>query len=133
VTSPRRLRVVAGAAFAVGLALWTWKLLDPHPVPDGVRSALGYWAWLPFLAAKGLHLAGYAFLTVAGQLAVPRRYRRVVAAFMVAHGVATEVGQTYVPNRDGNKRDVAIDAAGVLAGTLLLRRVTRERPAVEPQ
>ena len=132
-TTPRRLRVAAGLAFAVGLALWTWKLLDPHPVPDPVRAALGYWSWLPFVAAKCLHFAGYAFLTVAGQLTVPRRFRLVVAAFMVAHGVATEVGQTYVPNRDGNKRDVAIDAAGVLAGTLLLRRVTRERPAVEPK
>ena len=132
-TAPRRLRVAAGVAFAVGLTLWTWKLLDPYPVPDGLRSTLGYWSWLPFVAAKCLHFAGYAFLTVAGQLAVPRRFRLVVAAFMVAHGAATEIGQTYVPNRDGNKRDVAIDAAGVLVGTLLLRRVTRERPAVEPQ
>ena len=132
-TRAAKLRTAAGLTFAVGLALWTWKLLDPHPVPDGVRAALGYWAWLPFLAAKGLHFTGYAFLTVAGQLAVPRRTRLAVAALMVAHGAATEVGQTYVPNRDGNVRDAAIDAAGVAACTLLLRRVSRDRPAAEPQ
>ena len=132
-TRAAKLRVAAGLTFAVGLTLWTGKLLDPHPVPDGVKVALGFWEHLPFVAAKCLHLSGYAFLTVAGQLAVPRRYWGVVAALMVAHGVATEVGQTYVPNRDGNVRDVAIDAAGVAAGTLLLRRVSRGRPAAEPQ
>lgn len=132
-TRTATLRVAAGLTFAVGLAVWTWKLLDPHPIPDGVKAALGFWEWLPFLAAKGLHLAGYALLAVAGQFAVPRRSRLVVAALMVAHGVATEVGQTYVPNRHGNWRDVLIDAAGVAAGTLLLRRVSRERPATEPQ
>ena len=132
-TRAATLRTAAGLTFAVGLTLWTWKLLDPHPVPDEVRAALGYWAWLPFLAAKGLHFTGYALLTVAGQLAVPRRTRLAVAVLMVAHGAATEVGQTYVPNRDGNVRDAAIDAAGVAAGTLLLRRVSRDRPAAEPQ
>ncbi len=132
-TRTATLRAAAGLTFAVGLALWTWKLLDPHPVPDEVRAALGYWAWLPFLAAKALHFSGYAILTVAGQLAVPRRYRPLVAVLMVAHGVATEAGQTYVPNRDGNVRDAVIDAAGVAAGTLLLRRVSRERPAAKPE
>ena len=126
-------RTVAGLTFAVGLALWTWKLLDPNPVPAPVREALSFWEWLPYAAAKCLHMGSYASLTVAGQVAVPRRYRFVVAALMVAHGAATEVGQTYVPNRDGNVRDVAIDATGVMAGTLLLRRVTRDRPAPEPR
>ncbi len=133
-TRTAKLRTAAGLTFAVGLTLWTWKLLDPHPVPDEVSAALSFWGeWLPFLAAKGLHVTGYAFLAVAGQLAVTRRYRPLVAALMVAHGAATEVGQTYVPGRHGNRRDVAIDAAGVAAGTLLLRRVSRDRPAAEPQ
>ena len=132
-TRTGKLRFAAGLTFAVGLALWTWKLLDPQPVPEPIRAALGYWGWLPFVAAKCLHLSGYAFLVVAGQVAVARRYRLVVAAFLIAHGAATEVGQTYVPGRDGNERDVAIDAAGVVAGTLLLRRVTRDRAAPEPR
>ena len=132
-TRAARLRTASGLTFAVGLTLWTWKLLDPHPVPDGVRAALGFWWWLPYMAAKALHFAGYAFLTVAGQVAAPRRYRPVIAMLMVAHGAATEIGQTYVLGRHGNRPDVLIDAAGVVAGTLFLRRVSRERPAIEPE
>lgn len=132
-TRTTAVRTAAGATFAVALAVWTWKLLDPHPVPDEVRAALGVWDWLPFLAAKSLHVAGYAFLAVTGQLAVPRRFRMGVAALLVAHGIATEIGQTYVLNRHGCRRDVVIDATGIAAGTLFLRRVTRDRAAADPQ
>jgi len=119
--------------FAVALAVWTWKLLEPNPVPAPIRDLLGFWDWLPFLAAKALHVSGYAFLTITGQLAVVRRHRLTVAALLIAHGVATEIGQTYVPNRHGCIRDVLIDAAGVAAGTLLLLRVTRDESAAEPR
>lgn len=132
-TRTTAIRTAAGATFVVALALWTWKLLDPHPVPDDVRAALGVWDWLPFLAAKSLHVAGYAFLAATGQLAVPRRFRMVVAALLVAHGIATEIGQTYVPNRHGCRQDVLIDATGIAVGTLFLRRVTRDRAAADPQ
>ena len=132
-TRPTAIRTAAGATFAVALALWTWKLLDPRPVPDELRAALGVWDWLPILAAKSLHMAGYAFLAVTGQLMVRRRYRPIVAGLLVVHGIATEIGQTYVPGRDGNKRDVLIDAAGIAAGTLFLYRVTRDRAAADPE
>ena len=132
-TRATAIRTAAAATFAVALALWTWKLLDPHPVPEDVRAALGVWDWLPFLAAKSLHMGGYAFLAVTGQLAVRREYRPIVAGLLIAHGIATEIGQTYVPNRSGNARDVLIDAAGIAAGTLFLYRVTRDRAAADPQ
>ncbi len=132
-TRTTAIRTAAGATFAVALALWTWKLLDPHPVPDELRAALGVWDWLPILAAKSLHVAGYAFLAVTGQLMVRRDYRPIVAGLLVAHGIATEVGQTYVPGRHGYWRDVVIDATGITAGTLFLRRVTRDRAAADPE
>ena len=132
-TRTTAIRTAAGATFAVALALWTWKLLDPHPVPDDVRAALGVWDWLPFLAAKSLHVAGYSFLAVTGQLMVRRDYRPIVAGLLVVHGIVTEIGQTYVPGRDGNVRDVLIDATGIAAGTLFLRRVTRDRAAADPR
>ena len=126
----RALRWGAGAAFAGGLAVWTFLLLEPNPVPDAVRSGLGVW---DFLAAKSLHVAAYLLLTAAGQLAVPRRFRVAVALVMLAHGAATEAGQTYVPNRHGCVQDVLIDAAGVAAGTFVLWLVTRGRPAVNTE
>ena len=46
-------------------------------------------------------------------------------AFMVLHGIGTEIGQTYVPNRVGSVKDVLIDGAGVLIAVALVRRATR--------
>jgi VanZ family protein len=101
----------------------------PHPVPEPLLDALGFWSWLPLLAAKTLHFAGYAMLTALAQYAAGVRYRPLIAAVMVAHGVGTEVGQCYIPNRTGKVRDVVIDTAGVAAGTLLLRRGSRRADA----
>ena len=41
--------------------------------------------------------------------------------FLLLHGVGTEIGQTYVPNRTGKVTDVLIDWAGITAGLLALR------------
>jgi VanZ family protein len=104
-----------GVAFLVLLGLWTWKLLEPQPVPEAVSQELGI--DLQFALAKTLHAGAYAFLTVlAGLLPFRRPYFWALAAALALHGVGTEIGQTYVPNRHGCVRDVLIDWAGIAAG-----------------
>src|SRR5581483_9232362 len=59
-----RVRAAAGVLFLALLAVWTWKLLEPSPVPESLKLSLAsVWDLLPFLAAKCLHAGGYALLT----------------------------------------------------------------------
>jgi VanZ family protein len=102
------------------LGLWTWKLLEPYPVPEGVAEALGV-DW-QFIIAKCLHFGGYAFLTfLAVTLPVPSRWRWAFVVLMALHGVGTEIGQTFVPNRTGTRRDVLIDWGGIALGVAAWR------------
>lgn len=118
---------VQGVAFAALLALWTWKLVSPNPAPEAVRVALADLD-LAFAVAKTLHLSGYALLAaLAATLPVPRRWRAFLVALLVLHGVATEVAQTFVPNRSGRATDVLIDWAGVALGALAAQLWTRPR------
>ena len=55
-------KVLPFALFALFLGLWTWKLLEPNPVPEPVTRGIP--TDLKFWLAKALHLGGYAFLTV---------------------------------------------------------------------
>lgn len=111
--------------FAVLLGLWTWKLVSPVPVPEEISAGLAR-AGLSFAAAKTLHLLGYALLAgLAATLPVPRHWRQFLVGLLVVHGVATEVAQTFVPNRSGRVTDVLIDWAGVALGALVARRWTR--------
>lgn len=123
-TRPR----VAAVLLAVAICGWTWVLLAPNPVPAPVKAWLGFWDWAAFLVAKGLHLGVYAGLAALAAVATRDAGPRagwLAAGCLLLHGAATEVGQTYVPNRGGSGRDVAIDWAGVAAGTLAARRVRR--------
>lgn len=108
-------------AFAVALPVWTWLLLTPNPVPPAVRELLGFWDHAAFVAAKSLHAGVYAGLAALGTAAAGPRWRAVVAGLML-HGAATEIGQTYTPNRSGSVRDVLIDWSGIAAGTYVVRR-----------
>lgn len=108
------MRTTLLLAFLALLALWTWKLLEPRPVPEAVTREIGLTFNL-FYVAKTLHAGVYAFLTILGTTLWPRR-RWWVVAFMLLHGVGTEVGQTFVPNRTGKVTDVLIDWAGIGCG-----------------
>lgn len=112
------------AAFALFLGLWTWKLLEPNPVPEAISDELS--AGARFLFAKLLHVGAYGFLTLlAATLPVRRPYFWVAVATLAVHAVGTEIGQTYVPNRNGSARDVLFDWAGVGMGLLALAAVRR--------
>ena len=119
VGSSLRLRLHLFVLLAV-LGLWTWTLLEPNPVPEAVSAKLQGEA--RFAAAKGLHACSYGFLTLlAVTLPVSKYWRWFFVALLALHGVATEIGQTFVPNRTGSVRDVLIDWGGVLVGVLVWR------------
>ncbi|MFO0849561.1 MAG: hypothetical protein U0871_13540 [Gemmataceae bacterium] len=121
---PRRVRTLAAVAFWPLLAVWTWKLLEPYPVPEGVREYFGLWQ---FLAAKTLHFVGYATLAgLAWLQATTYRGRVLAVAAVVAHGGLTELLQHLLPfNRYGCWRDTGLDAAGALTGALVTYLVWR--------
>jgi VanZ family protein len=103
--------------FVLFLGLWTWKLLEPVPVPEAIEQRIP--TDLRFLFAKSLHAGAYAFLTVlAATLPVRRPFFWAVVAVIALHGVGTEIGQTYVPSRHGCVQDVIIDWVGIGLGLL---------------
>jgi VanZ family protein len=105
--------------FLVFLVLWTWKLLEPSPVPEAVAEEIP--TDLKFVLSKVVHAGAYAFLTVlAAFLPVRRFYFWMAVATLALHGIGTEIGQTYVPNRHGCVRDVLIDWLGIGLGLLAL-------------
>jgi VanZ family protein len=112
--------VLPSALFLLLLGVWTWKLLEPSPVPERVAEEIPTDA--KFILAKIAHAAAYAVLTVlAAWLPVRKPYFWLVVALLAAHGIATEAAQRFlVPNRHGSVRDVLIDWAGIGLGLLAL-------------
>ncbi len=109
-----------GLLFLLILALWTWKLLEPIPVPARITQELSDVA--RFLLAKGLHLAVYAILMLlAMSLPLPAFGRCFLVGLLALHGVATEMGQTFIPGRTGSIVDVFIDWLGMGVGAWLYR------------
>jgi VanZ family protein len=105
-------------AFVPLLALWSWKLLQPHPLPVEMEEWFDGWNAIKLVAAKTLHASVYATLTVLAGLWLPTR--RPVLTFALSllmfHGVLTEVLQTMIPNRSGRVWDVLIDWSGICVG-----------------
>jgi hypothetical protein len=125
------------ALFAVLLAVWSWLLVKPSPVPESLLGGVGSVfdpVMLQFILAKLTHLSVYAFFAVLGGL-IPatRRGQLGVWGGLVLHGVLSEVGQMvgsahFDTGRHGCVRDVLIDAAGIIAGAALLRWRQNRRP-----
>ena len=117
-----RQQLIAATVLAPALIVWTWKLLEPNPVPEPVLKMLSFWDFLPFLAAKTLHAGGYAFLTILAWFAVPARWRWLAVAALLLHGIGSEVLQHVLPfNRTGKVFDVLIDWMGIAVGGLIAR------------
>jgi len=112
-------KVAPFVVFLIFLGLWTWKLLEPAPVPEAIEQRIP--VDFKFMLAKSLHAGAYAFLTVlAAFLPVRRPYFWAVVVTLALHGVGTEIGQTYVPSRNGCVRDVIIDWVGIAIGLVAL-------------
>ena len=96
------------------LVAWTTALLTPQPVY--LADAL-----LPeesrFTAAKTLHVAAYAVLTIlSGALPMSFRSRLGMALFLSAHAFGTEYLQGFVPPRVPSWFDVGYDHLGIGIG-----------------
>ena len=124
------LRILQIVGFEAALAIWSWALLSPNPVPETVRKEIGL-DW-QFVLSKLLHASGYTFLTLlGGSLARTTRGRWIIIALIAAHGAASEIGQATMDlGRHGSIRDVLIDWAGIAIGAMLLMgwdRITTRR------
>ena len=108
-------------AFLLFLGLWTWKLLEPNPLPE--RVAEGIPTDWKFWLAKALHMGGYAFLTVLARwLPLRRAHFRGVVALLAVHGAGSEFLQWYLDlGRYGCVRDVIIDWTGIALGVGVVR------------
>jgi VanZ family protein len=120
--------VLPFAIFLLFLGLWTWKLLEPSPVPEvvgrGIPTDLKFWV------SKAVHVGGYAFLTVlASFLPVRRPFFRAVVGILALHAIGTEIGQTFVPNRRGSVYDVLINWSGIGLGLLTVQLAATRRGA----
>jgi len=109
------------AVYLVFLGLWTWKLLEPSPVPEVVGGVIP--TDLKFIVSKIAHLGAYTFLTLLlAWLPISRRQFWVGVALLTVHGAATEVLQyAMAMGRTGKVTDVMIDWAGIALGLIALR------------
>jgi VanZ family protein len=109
--------------------LWTWApvilwaglIFGLSSVPD-LGTGLGTW---DLVLRKIAHFSEYGVL---GLLLVRALGREPLAvAVGIAYAASDELHQHFVAGRHAAFRDVAIDAAGVLAGVLVARKALRWR------
>jgi VanZ family protein len=133
---PSHLRL----AFWLALTVWSWLLVKPQPFPELSQQLFDWYALLPFLAAKSLHMTGYAALAVLAAAGWPARRRWWMVLLVVVHGPLSELAQHlgnlwFDTKRSGCVRDVIVDWVGVAAGLgvwLGWRRVRRPSPVDSP-
>lgn len=112
---PFRLFVIVG--WLLSLYVFTDRLIDPSPVPEDLKPDPS----IMLIIAKIVHLLGYAWCTFWGLwLWQNLNWRIWFATFMIAHGILTELIQSYIPTRTGSWRDVGIDTVGVFLGVFLI-------------
>ncbi|MGH3131817.1 MAG: VanZ family protein [Gaiellaceae bacterium] len=100
------------------VVLWLAVIFVLSSIPS-LSSGLGVW---DLVGRKLAHTAEYAVLGALLARALPELPALAAGS---AYAVTDEVHQSFVAGRHGALLDVAIDAAGVLVGILLLRRLRR--------
>jgi len=106
--------------------IWCWMIFYLSSIP-GLKTGLGTW---DFILRKLAHFLEFAWLELLLFLAISRdtekNAKKIVfwtgfIAFFYA--VSDEFHQSFIPNRDGNLRDIFIDFLGIcLMAYLILRR-----------
>jgi VanZ family protein len=96
------------------VVVWAGVIFWLSAMPD-LGTGLGGW---DLLLRKLAHAAEYALLGFFLLRAVGRE--GVAAGLGIAYAVTDEIHQSFVEGRHGAWYDVAVDAAGVLAGVYLL-------------
>jgi hypothetical protein len=112
---------------AISRAVWTWApvvlwaglIFGLSSVPD-LGTGLGGW---DLVLRKIAHFGEYAVLGFLLVRAVERELLALAAG--IAYAFTDELHQHFVPGRQAAFRDVAVDAAGVLLGVAVARRVLR--------
>jgi VanZ family protein len=108
------------------VVLWAGLIFALSSIPS-LGTGLGTW---DTVLRKLAHFTEYAVLGALVLRAVRREPPAV--ALGVAYAASDELHQHFVPGRHAALRDVAIDAAGVLAGVLAGRRLWRTWPWRSP-
>jgi hypothetical protein len=121
----RRLGARHRGVVGLWLPVFAWAALifALSSVPD-LGTGLGGW---DLVLRKLAHAGEYAVLGALLQRAVRRP--GLAFALGVAYAISDELHQSFVPGRLGSPLDVALDAAGVAVGVLLLHRVQTRRLA----
>jgi VanZ family protein len=96
------------------VVLWAGLIFGLSSVPD-LGTGLGTW---DLVLRKLAHFCEYAIFGALLLRALGRAELAVAAG--VVYAATDELHQHFVPGRHAAFRDVAIDAAGVLAGVVLL-------------
>ncbi|MFO0938212.1 MAG: VanZ family protein [Gemmataceae bacterium] len=111
------LRIVVAIVWIASLSVWTWLLLDPSPVPPSLKPE----PTMSYFLAKSLHVCGYGWCTLLGLWLLRKLpWRILFAGFMVWHGIATEIIQSYIPTRTGSEKDVGFDTLGISLACLVI-------------
>jgi VanZ family protein len=97
---------------------WAGVIFALSSIPS-LGTGLGAW---DLVLRKLAHAAEYGVLAFLLARAVPLPH---AFGLGVAYAVSDEVHQHFVSGRQGAARDVAVDAAGILLGLLVYRRVAR--------
>jgi VanZ family protein len=100
------------------VVLWAAVIFTFSAIPS-LGTGLGTW---DFVLRKLAHMTEYAVLAALLARAARNEPRAFVLA--VAYAVTDELHQSFVRGREGRPLDVAIDAAGALAGLVVWRRVS---------
>ena len=98
---------------------WAGLIFTLSSIP-GLSTGLGTW---DLVLRKCAHVTEYAVLAFLLARALGREVPAFVAA--VAYAASDELHQHFVRGRHPSPLDVAIDAAGVVAGLLVWTRVRR--------
>jgi VanZ family protein len=107
------------------VVIWAAVIFALSSIPS-LSTGLGLW---DTILRKCAHVTEYAIL---GAL-LYRALGRAPAAWLagVAYAATDELHQRFVAGRHASPLDVAIDAAGVLAGVLLLEALIRKSERVD--
>jgi VanZ family protein len=98
---------------------WAALIFTLSSIPD-LGTGLGGW---DLLLRKLAHAAEYAVLGLLLLRALGRELPAV--AIGIAYAVTDEVHQSFVEGRHGAVYDVLVDAAGVLIGVYVVRRIAQ--------
>lgn len=128
---------IIGAVVGVALLVSLWRRgAPPWAYAALVLAAIGYAVVFTSLRAQRLertHLAQYGIAAWLAWRAVAPHVRRPIAAYVAAALIGTAIGwgdelvQAILPNRVYDLRDVAMNAAGAVLGTVVLAAYRAER------